>query len=463
MRSTTADLAGIRALLGQVETLAASRLRRHLRLLIELMPRLQAARRIERQLDRHLARRFNAFKYLRTDELGLSSIIADLLNPSAEHGQGALFLQAMLDQLPQRCVLPSQIEDSPQNTPVKVETERGTRAGRRIDITVEILDGNAPYCLAFENKPYAEDQPCQIRDYLNFLNRQYRGRFLLVYLPPVDRMPGEIALSAEDRKKWCANFWVMPYSGASNSLESWVGECRRRCEVERLNWFLQQFHTFCRQRFGESTMTSDAETREIRAYLQENPNQMQSALAIHDAWQVIRSEICKRFLEHLRDKLESRLECKGQGFECGLRVRCVYGGDKRGANALWVTRDDWPPYEIKLQCGFSGPRSWYWGVRCLPTVGQMTESQQQIRNDLKAALDKSGIRATQDDNGEWPNYEWLGIHNDWHQLAPSLFTEIETGVGEATDHYLEGLFEIAVCAIPVLDEFAKTASEHRTE
>lgn len=65
-----------------------------------LAPRLEMARFVERELDRDLARRFNVFDYLRTDELGLSRIIADLLDPAGTHGQGALFLKALLDHCP---------------------------------------------------------------------------------------------------------------------------------------------------------------------------------------------------------------------------------------------------------------------------------------------------------------------------------------------------------------------------
>ena len=48
-------------------------------LLVALGPRLKAARKRERERDRFHAPRFNVFEYLRTDELGLSRVIADLL------------------------------------------------------------------------------------------------------------------------------------------------------------------------------------------------------------------------------------------------------------------------------------------------------------------------------------------------------------------------------------------------
>ena len=70
----------------------------------ELAPRLDMARHLELELDRHLARRFNVFDYQRTDEPSLSRIVADLLGPGASHAQGALFLGALLERLPENLV-----------------------------------------------------------------------------------------------------------------------------------------------------------------------------------------------------------------------------------------------------------------------------------------------------------------------------------------------------------------------
>ena len=86
-------------LLGDVDGFRRGRQRECVRLLQELTPHLHAARAVERELDRQLARRFNIFRYLRRDALGLSRIIADLLDPIAEHGQGTTFLESMLELL----------------------------------------------------------------------------------------------------------------------------------------------------------------------------------------------------------------------------------------------------------------------------------------------------------------------------------------------------------------------------
>lgn len=128
----------------------------------ELAPRLETARALERQLDAHLARRFNVFDYLRRDELGLSRIVADLLNPEGKHGQGASFLKLLLDG----CDLQTA---SPEARTVEVEVEKAIPDNRRLDICVRI----GGFCLAIENKPYAGDQPDQFRDYLEWLRDQH--------------------------------------------------------------------------------------------------------------------------------------------------------------------------------------------------------------------------------------------------------------------------------------------------
>jgi len=40
--------------------------------------------------------RFNPFQFLQTDEMGLSKILAFLLDPMETHGQGDLFLNSFL-------------------------------------------------------------------------------------------------------------------------------------------------------------------------------------------------------------------------------------------------------------------------------------------------------------------------------------------------------------------------------
>lgn len=62
-----------------------------------LSTRVAGARAVELELDRMLARSFNALDYLRTDEHGLSKVVADLIDPSSAHGQGSTFLERFME------------------------------------------------------------------------------------------------------------------------------------------------------------------------------------------------------------------------------------------------------------------------------------------------------------------------------------------------------------------------------
>ena len=440
-----------------------------MRLLLELTPHLQAARTVERQRDRHLAPRFNVFRYLRVNEFGLSRMIADLLDPTAEHGQGTSFLEAMLDTLPETRGRFAALRATAAN-PIRVVTERRTTAGRRIDITVDIPFDSGSFCLAFENKPYAYDQDRQLKAYLEYLGEQYGTRFLLVYLPPYNREPDEASLPPADREHWRGHFRVMPYVGRDTSLEDWFATCRNLCDAERLRWFLRDAQLFCRQEFGGSTMTTDAEARSVRDYLTNNPSHLRAAFAVHRAWPLVREEVCERFLEHLRHIVEDRLGTILPDIEHDFHVRCRYGGDKRYSNRLWITRDGWMRYDdlppnvdgrsaIWLAAYSKGPNDWLWGVHSPKPVSKMTEAEKERREELGATLGRHGLSLAEGSD-RWPQWEWLSRYRNWDPLVPDLYEECEAGGGPITTCYVDGLLDIAARAIPAINdvEMANRAS-----
>ena len=500
------------------------------RLLQQLTPHLHAARAVERELDRHLARRFNIFRYLRDDELGLSRIIAELLDPTGEHGQGTAFLEAMLELL---WVAPDAGDParpgldhsggrtraatwnarfgrlrSTATDKIRVVQERGGLPNhRRIDITVDIPTDDGVFCLAFENKPYADDQPGQCKDYLEFLDSVYRGRFLLVYMPPRYRMPDESSLPPADRERWKNHFRVLPYVaddappgdedppdgdsaalaqadpeddshaehdptdhnvtadqddaavGDGASLAEWFGTCCKLSEAERLRWFLREAQLYCQHHFGDSTMT-DTEARYIREYLDENPRHLHAASAVARAWPALKHDVCRRFLEHLRDRVAERVRQEFPEVAGDLDVGCRYGGDKRYSNYLRVYRHGWVECEggsdksdartaVMLECGSGGPTSWHWGVRSAKSKDQLTKPETERREEIEAALKRNGLSLP--DTWWWPHVE-RPRHQDWTAIVPELVHELADGGGKITDHYVNGLLGIAAKAIPAIDE-----------
>ena len=425
-------------------------------------PHLRAIRTRERELDRQTARRFNAFKYLREDELGLSLMIADLLDPTAEHGQGTSFLKAMLDTLPETSGRFGALRTT-VTSPITVLTERQIPNGGRIDITVDIPLGTKSFCLAFENKPYAHDQSGQLRTYLEYLSHEYGTQFLLVYLPPVDRGPDAASLSKSERESWRAHFRIMPYVGGDRSLADWFAACRRCCDADGVRWFLKSAELFCKERFGESTMTINAETQFVRDYLSTNPDHLRAALAVHDAWLLFRADVCERFLEQLRQIVEARLREEVQGNDPEFRVRCHFEGDKQNSNCLWITRKGWIRYDdlppnrdgrsaIRLEAAGRGPYNWFCGVRSPKPTGEMTEREKQRREELRASLGRHGLLLAKENEGQWLQWKFLRSYPDWNPIVPELYKECEARGGPITTHYADTLLEIAACAIPAIDE-----------
>ena len=455
--------------------------RRYLQFFAELSPRLETAKALERDLDRHLARRFNVFDYLDTLEAGLSRIIADLLDPSARHGQGTLFLRTLLEAL-------TEIRDRPQlgvalTQPIKVMRERVITNNRRLDISVEVSDGDGTFCLAIENKPYADDQRNQVKDYLAHLEREYSRDFLLIYLSPTGEAPDEWSLPKEELQHWHGRFAIMPYWGAAESADSerapgdvfddvrtglsladWLAVCRRRCDPDRLRWFLRDAEVFCQRRFGGRSMPSDSETRALRDYLFSNPSQLATAQAVHDVWPAIKSDLCKRFLEHLGAAIHERIADESLRIAPDIRVETEYRGEKGWANFLWVYRSSWPPWEnhrkhppyegcsaIVMQSVGPGPNGWRWGVLHPLDKGSLASPDKERRTRLEEML-RIQLAAGRSD-GWWPYLQQVtGEMADWNPLLQRLYRELRDGGGEITDYYVGGMMDIVTKAIPIIDE-----------
>ena len=462
--------------------------RRHLEFFAVLSPRLEAARALERELDRHLARRFNVFHYLSTIEVGLSRIIADLLNPEALHGQGTLFLRTLLDELTE--IDPPDL-DTGFTRRISVVTERVITDNRRLDISVEIPGSDGVYCIAFENKPYADDQPNQVRDYLCFLRREYADRFLLIYLSPMGQGPGEQSLPRGELREWEGRLAIMGYQGETDGIDSedlaaedrfedfrveislaaWFSACRRRCEPDRLRWFLSEAEAFCRHKFGGHSMATDSETRTIKDYLFANPEHLETAQSVWDVWLDVKEVVCRGFLEHLRTAISRRLRADLPDVAPDLRVKCEYGGEKPGSNFLWLHRASWPPWEnhhkkhfpytgcttIALRSGWTrGPKAWNWLMFHPLGKSELTEAGRRKRARLKEKL-RSEFDGVED--GDWRFYKRLVDDEmaNWNSLLPRLYREWKDGRGPITDYYVDGTMRIAKKAIPIVDEVEGTA------
>ena len=259
-------------------------------------------RRIERELDRILANRFNPLDYLRTDELGLSRILADLLNPNASHGQGDVFLRRFLGKV--RTRLPSMRLPTLNSGLVHTRRERPIDGGNRLDISIEIGAGDPePLCIAIENKPYAADGEGQVDAYLKILRSRYPQRFLLIYLSPHGGLPSSESLPPDAPTDGLATLSFCPRSQAAGgrdptlqlhfALTDWLRECSLSCDVDRLRWFIRDMEDFCHTTFG-GHLTTARQHREVRNFIlasdEANAQPPRAAIGV-EAYPATRNEV----------------------------------------------------------------------------------------------------------------------------------------------------------------------------
>ena len=454
------------------------------RFFAELSPRLEMARALETELDRHLARRFNVLDYLRTDELGLSKIVADLLNPSGSHGQGILFLEKFVDGLGEhvfRLDLSAGRISDPKN-------EKGILSNRRIDVYLQIGNGERAQCLAIENKPYARGQEKkvknQVKDYLKFLKDKFGERFVLIYLSPKGEGPSNSSIPKEELGKWKGRFAILPYCTVDSerhhdvhenqpdrfedfrlpcSLADWLKESRRSCEVDRLRWFLRDAEVFCNRTFGGRTMTTDSKTKAVEDFLRSsNPQNLAIARAVHEAWPTIRNKICEKFLIQLRSRVESEVK-KQMPDANDILVEYRYVGEQKYRNCLWLCKRSWHRYEVRksrtdgrtsihLEAEGNGPFGWIYGVRSPLCKNDMVDRDRERRSSLEAAIGKT--------LGDGRNTPWWPWHRqmderfrDWNNLVLNLNDECqEKADGKVMTAFVNAIVDTAVRAIPIIDE-----------
>jgi len=198
------------------------------------LPRLDALR---EGIDLYGATRFSPFTIFDPDENTLSRVVAELLDPLGSHGQGLLFLNALLAAI-----------DLPRLNrldPVRVRREAMTRARRRIDIVVE----TSRYVIGIENKPWAVQQKDQLRDYHAELSDDLRGR-----------RPVLIFLSDQEEKSGKADIKI-PYhaTGTKLSLYRLLSSVIAEIKAEPIRHFVSDFLRYIETNFGSGSVSEQSD------------------------------------------------------------------------------------------------------------------------------------------------------------------------------------------------------------
>lgn len=210
-------------------------------------------------IDRHLARRFSTFRYIHLDENCMSDVLADLLRPDSAHGQGDLFLAALLKhlqdneatQLGMKRILP---DDSTWSHPLvyrEAPTTHIDNRKRRIDIEIRMSVDGREVGIAIENKPGKKHPPRQLDAYAENLDKKYKGQYLLLYLTPTpeSKPPPPESLPSERQTELGDHFACV---SLVEWAKGWLQEAENQVKASYVQQFVGDFRQVLLQKYADA-------------------------------------------------------------------------------------------------------------------------------------------------------------------------------------------------------------------
>jgi hypothetical protein len=348
-----------------------------------------------RRFDERYAPRFNPVGLI-VAETGWSKLIATLLDPSGDHGQGPLFLNAFLREAG---LDPARFQDN-----IRVATERWLSANRGRDSRIDILvtarsaDGQ-PAVLGIEVKFDAADQDKQLSRYHAGLRDEFGVEPTLVYLARPNTEPSADSIADLPRNQ----FVVLPHVGQTDdgpSLARSFREALRDCHAERVRWFIELLVDALEQTSGKVALAQDPKTIMIESYIREHPEHLRTAIVVRDVLANVRINLLKGFAELLEIELLHGFKEIGDDWEAVNRT-LIKAPDEAWAS-LRFRRRCWPErFVIAIERQGKADQIEYYGVRYA-----RVELKDKIESPLIAEhLSKEMGRA--DNNPIWPRFSKL--------------------------------------------------------
>lgn len=233
-----------------------------------------------------LSPNFSPFNYISTDELGLSRILADLLDPKGSHAQQESFLRLFIEY----CLPTIHRDDKWQVLLDNIgkmevfleEVTSKSNSLRRMDIYLKYQVGNDSYGICIENKPYASDQYNQLIDYYKELKRRGHINRHIIYLNEYNDTPSEYSVDTKTLESWITSnqYSHLRFSG----LIGWLKACQVECQNHSVSEFIAQLIKFIQKQFmGIEDMNEAKSVLNTMLSSQENiASALKIALNTHD-------------------------------------------------------------------------------------------------------------------------------------------------------------------------------------
>ena len=259
--------------------------------------------------------RFNPFQFLRTDEMGLSKILAFLLDPTETHGQGDLFLNSFLKFINKHQFLAYQkvniyLEKITKEENDEITNETTNKNGRH-DIFIEgILDNKRSWVISIENKLQgAIDQPKQMHTYAKDLKNYVSDSYFLIYLPIFSNNPPEKSISEDEWVELMSNKKAMVLS--ASMLIQWLDNTV--IIAPAVKQFCNDFKKF----LSEDIMGNTQNSNELIECLINNDKALFSALTVLETRETLYEKLMAMLVEQLKIRFNWYTKLININFECG--------------------------------------------------------------------------------------------------------------------------------------------------
>jgi hypothetical protein len=334
---------------------------------------------------------FNPLTFFEIDENKMSELLAFLLNPKANHGQGDIYLREFCNHFG--------IDENFQN--VFIETEHVTDKNRRIDIFIQI---NESY-IVIENKyNWAADQENQLNDYFEYArnkNPQFSGQNVYCfYLTPNNGKapsPESIDKIPPDNLK---------FIDFKTDIIAYLSQCSRISKNIKMEVFIDALISLINK---ENKM--DQYQEEIFKWLAEAASRVNHAQQIYNIWQDFRLYLLEGTLKKLIEKVRQRLkQLSGNDEEWEIESE---GDFRKAYSGIKITKKNWKKkYSLQLL----GEMGQFNGI--FLSFGDTHEHLLEEEKKAGAMIARNLTNAIVDftKSGEAIAWKWSAIKDTWDNV-----------------------------------------------
>lgn len=356
------------------------------------------------------APKLNAFSLFRPNENTLSRVLGDLLSPRGAHGQGTIFLQALLNELGLPGVGMHEV--------VTVRREVVTSAQRRIDLVID----TPRLLIGIENKPWAVQQDDQLIDYHRQLE-EWAGQ----------RRPVLVFLSNQSPRTGQGQVLTLPYLAddeTSPSLRRALEGARAHTKALRARIHVDEFIRFIDLQFEDEGMTDELDQPYIDAVKSELVGDVPTRKAIAMVM-LAHDEVHARILDELGTFLEAEMT---RALGACARVGCTLSEALSEAYELWAfRRENWPPNCAVGLEGYGEFSGVNFGVRAPDPQAKGVRSEGEAGCPDRALIDRAMRRVGGGRKTQW--WPW------WQSAEPAYWGKEFTArlilgspTGKVADH-----------------------------